>query len=634
MLRVDCPSCGAGFDVDFPVGTEFACGSCGGTVVVPGAAPPPRVVRPAARPGSTPKPMPSPIVRPAAKAATPRQPVEAPAEAPVRTPLRGTTLHRTTGTVPMRKSSGEKKFPLPLPALIGAGVLVVGGILAVVLSAGGGGGGSNRGDPGQTPEAPKVPTPPADPYVALKKRAEAEGGLALLLDFGEQAWKKMEAAKSAKQDIEARRFESDARWAYRQVVAKNPDHDVAQSRLGNVLFDKAVVERYLKTPSLRQYETDLQILLEELEEKRLKGKSKLWLPETDAYGKRWKELVGRIEKNVATESAKEKDPFYKEAESLGQSVIRRLRRAEPDVNFLRKGVTGEPFVLMPHKPYVFIIQRDVSGGEDRTASDWGSVMDALQESFYSRYAEKTGLLAMSRPTPILVLRASEEYTKYNRMDDASRRITSAGHYEPSTNLLVVYRSRAEQELDTLFHEGTHQIVEWGMKTAGTDKGLRQALWFSEGIADFFGGHGKEYDKDLGRNVFIPGRLNKERIETLAKSKETGSLFPLAELLDYRRYDYVQDNADPTKSIRVANAYAQGWGLTYLLNNWQDGKWKDRFVTLVKREFAGDSGKAVFAEVFGEGEIAAIEKEFLLMIDELGAALKEGRIVEGKLLPKK
>ena len=161
--------------------------------------------------------------------------------------------------------------------------------------------------------------------------------------------------------------------------------------------------------------------------------------------------------------------------------------------------------------------------------------------------------------------------------------------------------------------------------------MRQALWFSEGIADYFGGHAQEFDE--GRRVFVPGLINEERVRTLVDARKRGDLMPVEELLEYRRAAYVRDKENPQKQRKVLNAYAEGWALNRLLQDWKKERYGRRYLDYLKEEFAGRSGRAAFVKVFGASALPVIQREFLEMIDELGRALKEGRIINGRLRKK-
>jgi hypothetical protein len=234
---------------------------------------------------------------------------------------------------------------------------------------------------------------------------------------------------------------------------------------------------------------------------------------------------------------------------------------------------------------------------------------------------------MEGPAYILVMRDAGEYAKYLRRDDVSAPIRSGGHFEPWSNRIVVYMSQEDTQREVLFHEGTHQIVAWAMRGA-PGAGGRQGLWFSEGIAEYFGGNRVDY---VGKQpVYIPGLLLPKSIDDCADAKERGDLLPLEEVLNYKRSDFNRDNEIAIMARKVKNAYAQGWALCYFLQEHAKDKYREKFVEYAKGEFEGKSGLTYFKRVFGDSALATIEVEYTQMIVELKAAKDAGKIVNGRL----
>jgi hypothetical protein len=187
---------------------------------------------------------------------------------------------------------------------------------------------------------------------------------------------------------------------------------------------------------------------------------------------------------------------------------------------------------------------------------------------------------------------------------------------------------SEEEVRTvLFHEGTHQLVDYYTKTRATN--LDESLWFSEGIADYFGGHARTWDENAGKWRYEPGLINTLRVEGVGNAKAGNYLFKLRDLLAYRRGDYERDKND-SSTPRSGTAYAQGWALVYFLSNWDDNKYRDKFDEYVKKELNGESGVKAFEDVFGAGSIDTIEKGLHEMIDALYQAHKDKKIINGKL----
>jgi hypothetical protein len=352
----------------------------------------------------------------------------------------------------------------------------------------------------------------------------------------------------------------------------------------------------------------------------------------------WRNALRRAHAYQALEKAKVSDPFYERATRMAAAV-----EGDVGVRLKKRKVEGATFDVYPSKPFVVIVQRDSDYDTQDIAERWTDVLVQLRDTFVSRF-KKLDLAPMDRPTPLLILRYDTDYTKYLRRGDErggpSTQVSSQAHFEPFSKRLVVWkdpdstdsnrpRAISEDEVrTTLFHEGTHQLVDYYTKTRASN--LDESLWFSEGIADYFGGHGRVWDETEGVWRYEPGLINEERVRGVGDAKEGGYLFKLRDLLAYRRADYERDkNVNAPKTL---TAYAQGWALVYFLSNWNDQKYRDKFDAYVKKELNGESGVAAFEAVFGAAAVDEIEKELQAMIDVLFKASKEKRIVNGKLRP--
>lgn len=603
MAHVICQQCKSGFDVDFEPGTEFECGNCNGVVVVP---------NPAKKPAS-------------------------------RVPARGAAASRRPAA-----DTGAKKGP-PLPLLAGAGAVLL--IAAFFLLSGG-----DTPEPKPTPTPspvtappkpaePQKPVRPSDPFDAARFDAAQPGATPdVVMTFADMAWEKAEEARKAGNESAESRLRSDAGEAYASILKKNPEDAKARERLGFVRFDREAATAALAAPWMtKSLRSGVEEVVEVLEEKLGDRLAKpVWVSTRDAQlgkaAKEWKVLGPRLAAREAAWKARATDPFYRSAENVAAAIEadvgRKLRRAEVD---------GDCFRVYIEKPYVCLVQRDKVGGEDRIADRWVETLLQLKDVFYERFGGPLNLAPMEKPTPVLVLRTDIDYTKYMRLSDPRAQITSLAHYEPWSNRLVTWvekdsaflskneKGMTEEEVrTTLFHEGTHQLIDFNTKSKSPMLAMAQALWFSEGIADYFGGHGRKWNEDLQKWDYEPGLINTERIDSLTSSKERDNLIPLRELLEYRRADYVKEKEDTRMQLKILNAYAQGWLLCYLLANHNEGRDRAKFEEYVKRELSGQTGETTFKAVFGADAIERVEKDLRALIDELGKAKKEERIVNGRL----
>jgi hypothetical protein len=281
----------------------------------------------------------------------------------------------------------------------------------------------------------------------------------------------------------------------------------------------------------------------------------------------------------------------------------------------------------------------------------------VKKTFFLRFQKRHGLDELDEITPVLVLRNFAEYNKYQ----GDKKANSAAHFEPGTGRLVTWVGAtgkpnvADDYVDpsgmtvkyirgSVFHEATHQLIHFITRTGGRQAAGGQAMWFSEGIADYFGFHSRHLDPETGRWRYTLGKVSDERIGSLRALRK--NLMPFADLLDYLRSDWTSDNAilygdgNRPKTAnefvraqrRTSLAYAQGWSLTYFLNEYGNRKYRDKFDEYLKGERFGQSGPSAFRKAFGN-DFSQMEKEYFSMVDEFIEALNEKRIENGEIKPK-
>ena len=483
------------------------------------------------------------------------------------------------------------------------------------------------------------PAKKVDAYSRAYDKAFPNGTIEDIKRLGNMAWERHQAGKGDATQLH--KWDLAWRWCCRQMIANDKDDALAHERLGHVLFDLKEAEAMIERPGLTEnMKDDIRFLIEdaEVDFKNLRKVGRIWLSKKNKkereFGERWIQVRDRTDKTQGAEAARASDPFYPTAEKFGKRLAKALDSGA--VDFRIDGVKDSPFGVHVHKPYVYLVQRSSTGFEDRVARQWDEVLQALRVTFYRQTGDACGVPAETRPTPVVILRDSQEYTKYRRRGDdvLPTPITSSGHFEPATNRLVCYRSSEDAQRKTLFHEGTHQIVNWAMlKGIGGGAWVaalgNQSFWFSEGIGDYYGGHGDAYEGV--KRVFVPGKIHVHHVDALVAAKQRGGLTPLAELLQYRRIDFQRDNGIPAKRNTVLNGYSHGWALCYLIQNWKKDKYGAKWNDYAKEEFNGRSGENAFNLTFGAGSVATMQQEFEEMIDTLGNAKKEGKIVNGEVV---
>jgi hypothetical protein len=155
----------------------------------------------------------------------------------------------------------------------------------------------------------------------------------------------------------------------------------------------------------------------------------------------------------------------------------------------------------------------------------------------------------------------------------------------------------------VIHEGTHQVFD--KYTRKRLPHLRQAYWFQEGIAEWFGGSSRIQAKD-GSWTYEIGRLLDGRLDYM-NDVAADKLFKLSVLLTQTYDDRVKYEGQGGEGERkILLVYSQGWFLIYFLNHFnvdangivkigERGKYADGWAEYVKAELNGKSGKKVFME---------------------------------------
>jgi Protein of unknown function (DUF1570) len=482
---------------------------------------------------------------------------------------------------------------------------------------------------------------PADPLGGARWDTEQPGaGAVEHLKFADLAYERADQLEAEDKRFDAAGLRTEALLSYGEVLKREPNQERARDRLGFVRYDPAEAKKLAELQYIPRKLKGCVTEIIETVEQRTANKKVAWPawfsvkggPFEDVAGE-WRKIYREAKDYEALEAAKATDPFYRRAESIASAI-------EGDVGPLlkRKKLEGATFDVQPRKPYVILVQRDIDYDSQASADATVEVLQQLRETFLARF-RKLNLKPMEEPTPVLVLRYDTDYTKYCTRGEGGP-IFSLAHFEPFSKRLVTWKDPDRTDRNdvkgpsvdglrtVVFHEGTHQLVDYYTTAKDPNWGADQSLWFSEGIADYFGGHSRTWDENAGKWRYEPGLINEERVQQVDGARQGGFLFSLENLLDFRRRDYEKSIEDRAKT---ATAYAQGWALVYLLSNWNDNKYREKFDEYVKKELAGESGPKAFQEVFGAGAIDTIEKELLEMIDVLAKASKERRIVNGKLI---
>ncbi|MBI3273070.1 MAG: DUF1570 domain-containing protein [Planctomycetes bacterium] len=355
-----------------------------------------------------------------------------------------------------------------------------------------------------------------------------------LLPVGEagELWKLVEWCDQHKLADDAERLTD-------QVLKLNKNHAQANTRVGNVLYEG-------------KYEPkDMVAVLEE--------RRKTFKDEADMLAR-----MSERERRV-----------YKTKKSLVSEFV---QDGAPEIEFL------------DDKPYLLCLQKSKKYAADIRLSDFSEILHHLFGKFYAQYAEKFQLTSMAEEVVVVfVFEDDDAYVKYRESRGFPGR--GAAHYELDNKRLMIPNDAAEP-YETVFHEGTHQLVHFATLAKGKEAG--NMFWFTEGIATYF----EAFRRDP-KQGFILGEVASSSVGTLKSALRAKALIPL-EVLTTQDYGEAKRTArqDPTGMLEGLY-YAQSWLLTHYFYNADGGKYRAKFEEYFRKEINGEGGVEAFQAAFGD-----------------------------------
>jgi len=645
MRTQKCGGCGAVLDVSsLEKGSKFACSNCA-TVLTVGEAVAARKSFQESGPAFQPR---AAKEKEAPKA--PRRPARAEAG-------RGERV-------------AAKKSPMPL--LLGAGALVVSGVvLAIVL------GGDRKGAGG-----PGGPTAPG--VAAAKKLSPQEWWAQATTNLdGTPRRRDASSIRAILRDAKAGGYDKDpVFWKakedelYAELIAKAPDDPEANRRAGRRAFPGDYPDFAKKFERIQgafpELSPEWQTFVKDLEDS-LAATKVAWFD-----GTAFDERKANLDAILAWLDAAESDP-YKPAIQKGINLV----RADP----ILKRYDAHPMVVPPFIVFVSYPKAPENatpearaehrkkhlGEAQERAKELEMLYRAYVSEFEEKYRKPLGLPEF-KPTDILyqfVFHSREAFNEYNsRAEGQDVNPNVLGYFNPKNRWVFLDMRDADEEggisnLNTMAHETTHQM-QWFFSKDPKDR-MRNyfdelhAVWFTEGWAEYVGGSCRIHP-ETKKPEFSWYSLG--RVDTLRWMKKEGiPAVPIRDLIDRENYgeflqwvqtwlpgmrDSVPESAHkflvPQNYLPVL--YAQGWLFVHYLNRFGNGKYREPFLDFVGMSFRGRykpakylkdptqperwrDVKAAFEEIFqvkSEADWERIQKEY----DQV----REQVIREAPELPKK
>jgi len=139
---------------------------------------------------------------------------------------------------------------------------------------------------------------------------------------------------------------------------------------------------------------------------------------------------------------------------------------------------------------------------------------------------------------------------------------------PEDSLLTYYyQENKKTTVNTLLHEGTHQIIDDITRTCNLSK--NPPAWFNEGMATYF-----ESSRVEGKKL-VTG-INQYRLPSIMQVIRMGSYVKIKDFINLSLSEYMGYTYSGKFDI-----YSESWGLVYFLVNGKKGKYKDGFMAYIK-----------------------------------------------------
>ncbi len=250
------------------------------------------------------------------------------------------------------------------------------------------------------------------------------------------------------------------------------------------------------------------------------------------------------------------------------------------------------------RPYVFAIQPSDRSTTDDLAREYAEVFSFLRTYFTAELGEILELGEMKRPIVVLVFDSEEAY---RAIRDARPELglldpdRVGGYFDPQARRLVLWRQ--PYLYTVLFHEGTHQLIDYAAQAFGTRQ-VQESPWFQEGFADLMGGWARVDDGD-GPPRFELARFAPHRFRVLAWAREEDELFTVRQLVEMNQLGFqsLMQSKDPKVRRRAGLVYAQGWALSMYLWHADDAENRDAFKRFIRLETEGKGSDLTFADTF-------------------------------------
>lgn len=594
MRTQKCSRCGAMLDVSqMEKGSKFACSTCG-AVLTAGEASVARKSLKDSGPAYQPR-----AAKEKAQPATPR---------------------RVRRAVEAGEGGGEPPTRSRLPLVLGAAaVVVIGVVVAVALSGGGGTPTPQTAAAGASAAVPAPSEPDLGPEAWWARAARNSDGSPRTFDAATLE-RLLAEAEQRGYPSNAAAWKPIAEKLYGDLVKIRPTH-----RKANEFFGRKSLRDYPDFAQVfeRMQESDkdlpaeLRSFLASLEE-RVEKSDPLWMEPQE-----YEQHREKLDAFVAWRKKMDEDPAFRE-------VQRAVARAQNDPvlrNYGAVPIGVPPFVVFLGSRALY--PRPVEGEtpeetRKRIAEKTQELAPRIEKTrrlyeAYVRFFEERYRKPLGLPEPksneIIFQWIFEDragFDQYAR-DQDNHEVGAGvlGYFSPQTRWVVLYEREDAEEGglsndNTAAHESTHQI-QW-LFSKNPKNRLENfidswaASWFTEGWAEYVGSCRENPEtKAIDFGWYSIGRADLLRF----MKKQGVPLIPIHFLVatgnyeDFNRWvssfwlGEARERCANESAERFVNPgtyfgalYAQGWFLCYFLNEFENGKYRDRFNDLVLTALRG------------------------------------------------
>lgn len=553
-------------------------------------------------------------------------PAPEPAAAPQKTSATKAAPRPSAARRPAKEAAPKKS---PMPLILGGVALVaalgVGGYFTFVGK--GNSTDTNTNTANATNQtAPKPVEAPKDPLA--EKKAELTKKIAEAEKQQNPAAALMEVAAFC---LKEPKLEADAKKLYTMVIAKDPENATAHEALGHKKYEGDTADfkgKWIDNDQFTQL-TAADTQRREDEEKKRKEEERR---ANDPFIKNAKVRIAEMQRMIDDTNRMGADEGGKvtEEEKPGQDINK----------FKKTDVTPAKFKFFYDckevpKPYLLAVQEEGFNTPQSWASSFGEILDALRRTFYRRYSPFVKLTDLSQtPVPVWIFRSKGQYERWRRCGNGGPGTEYVAAFYTSTvqnnasGMLYLWLrdSREEKNFekdailfikDTVWHEGTHQLMDYN--SPGRGFGAGNMPWMQEGFAEYVGTYSQITDDNKpGEWIYFfgvpnPGRKNEIYGYGKFSDKAQEGDFVEAEpsLRDVVHCNYMQfwaarqmqeskESGTEAQKARqlVSGTYAYGWALCHFLQHYDNGKYRKQFHKWLELELTKQSSGEAFDKLLG------------------------------------